>query len=60
MHPTGVHVHMLRKWLKNALGHTISNHFIDTTFLRANAAKLQLCWTHMCRYLLNMIQVSSY
>ena len=52
--------------LTNAPGHTVSNDFIDTTFLRSNAAKLQLCSTHMCRYYFsldgqkNMLQVSSY
>jgi len=30
---------------------TISNGFIDSAFLRLNAAKLQLCSTHMCFYL---------
>jgi len=51
--------------LTNALGHTVSNDFIDTTFLRSNAAKLQLCSTHVSLYFSvdgqkNMLQVSSY
>jgi len=37
--------------LTNALGHTVSIDFIDTTFLRSSAAKLQLCSIHMCRYI---------
>jgi len=32
MHSTGVHVHILRNAVDNALGHTLSNDFIDTTF----------------------------
>jgi len=49
VHRTGVHVHIFRNAVEKRLGHIISNDFIDTTFLRSNAAKLQLCWTHMCR-----------
>jgi len=32
MHSTGVHVHILRNAVDNALGNSLSNDFTDTTF----------------------------
>jgi len=56
MYLTGVQcacAHIARRGRKTRSGFhdTISNDFIDTTFLRSNAAELQLYRTHMCRYL---------
>jgi len=45
------HIAQRGRKTRSGFHNTISNRFIDTTILRSNAAELQLCWTHMCRYL---------
>jgi len=49
--------HIVRRCRKTLSGlyDTISNDFNDTTFLWSNTAKLQLCWTYMCRYILPQV-----
>jgi len=51
MHSTGEHVHVLRNAVdKRARAYSLKwIHWHN--FLRSNAVKLQLCWTHMCRYI---------
>jgi len=51
MHSTGVHVHILRNAVyKPARAYSLK-WLLWRNILRPNAAKLQLCWTYMCRYL---------
>jgi len=51
MYSTGEHVHILRNEVdKRARAHSLKwIHWHN--FLQSNAVRLQLCWTHMCRYI---------
>jgi len=51
MHPTGVHVHILRDAVEKHVRAYYLKWFYWHNFLRSNAAKLQLRWTRMCRNL---------